>query len=76
METLLDQDNILNVTLLEPKLKHPTIFVRFDELISGESLTLLNDHDPKPLYYELVAERGEIFTWEYNILNRGRNYGK
>ena len=65
METLLDQDNILNVTLLEPKLKHPTIFVRFDELISGESLTLLNDHDPKPLYYELAAERGEIFTWEY-----------
>ena len=65
METLLDQENILNVTLLEPKLKHPTIFVRFDELISGESLTLLNDHDPKPLYYELAAERGEIFTWEY-----------
>jgi len=65
METLLVQDNILNVTLLEPKLKHPTIFVRFDELISGESLTLLNDHDPKPLYYELAAERGEIFTWEY-----------
>ena len=65
METLLEQDNILNVTLLEPKLKHPTIFVRFDELISGESLTLLNDHDPKPLYYELAAERGEIFTWQY-----------
>src|SRR5665213_187624 len=65
METLLEQDNILNVTLLEPKLKHPTIFVRFDELISGESLTLLNDHDPKPLYYELAAERGEIFTWKY-----------
>ncbi len=63
METL--EENILNVTLIEPKLKHPTIFVRFDELVSGESLTLHNDHDPKPLYYELMAERGDIFTWEY-----------
>jgi len=65
METTLDNENILNVTLLEPRLKHPTIFVRFDELISGESLILHNDHDPKPLYYELSAERGEIFTWQY-----------
>jgi regulator of cell morphogenesis and NO signaling len=30
MET--QQENILNVTLLEPKLKHPTIFKKFDEL--------------------------------------------
>ena len=65
METTLENENILNVTLLEPKLKHPTIFVRFDELISGESLILHNDHDPKPLFYELSAERGDIFTWEY-----------
>ena len=65
MNTLLEEENILNVTLIEPKLKHPTIFVKFDELISGESLTLHNDHDPKPLYYELLAERGNIFTWKY-----------
>lgn len=65
METLLEQENILNVTLIEPRLKHPTIFERFDELDSGEKLTLHNDHDPKPLYYELSAERGDIFTWEY-----------
>lgn len=58
-------DNILNVTLLEPKLKHPTIFNRFDELNEGESLTIHNDHDPKPLYYQLLGERGNIFTWEY-----------
>jgi regulator of cell morphogenesis and NO signaling len=58
-------DNILNVTLLEPRQKHPTIFVRFDELAEGESLTIHNDHDPKPLYYQLLGERGNIFTWEY-----------
>ena len=59
------KENILNVTLLEPKQKHPTIFVRFDELEEGESLTIHNDHDPKPLYYQLLAERGNIFNWEY-----------
>jgi regulator of cell morphogenesis and NO signaling len=59
------KENILNVTEIEPKLKHPTIFVRFDELKAGESLTIHNDHDPKPLYYQLLGERGNIFTWEY-----------
>lgn len=63
METTLD--NILNVTLLEPRQKHPTIFLRFDELKEGESLIIHNDHDPKPLYYQLIGERGNIFTWEY-----------
>ncbi|MCJ7756822.1 MAG: iron-sulfur cluster repair di-iron protein [Gillisia sp.] len=58
-------ENILNVSVLPPQLKHPTIFVRFDELVAGESLTIHNDHDPKPLYYQLLGERGNIFTWEY-----------
>jgi regulator of cell morphogenesis and NO signaling len=65
MDTALGNDNILNVTLLEPRLKHSTIFERFDELISGESLILHNDHDPKPLFYQLSAQRGDIFSWEY-----------
>jgi regulator of cell morphogenesis and NO signaling len=63
METL--TENVLDVTILEPKHKHPTIFARFDELAEGESLTIHNDHDPKPLYYQLMGERGNIFTWEY-----------
>lgn len=68
------KENILNVTLLEPKQKHPTIFVRFDELSEGESLTLHNDHDPKPLYYQLLGERGNIFEWEY--LEQGPEWWK
>lgn len=55
----------LNVTLLPPKLKHPTIFERFDMLQAGEAFVILNDHDPKPLYYQLIAERGNIFSWTY-----------
>lgn len=61
----MDNQNILNVTVLEPRFKHATVFARFDDLKSGESLTLHNDHNPKPLYYQLVSEKGDIFTWEY-----------
>ena len=68
------KENILNVTLLEPRQKHPTIFVRFDELKEGQSLTIHNDHDPKPLYYQLIAERGNVFNWQY--LTQGPEWWK
>lgn len=61
METL----EILNVTLIEPKFKHPKIFEKFDSLSSGDGFIIDNDHDPKPLYYQLIGERGNVFTWEY-----------
>ncbi len=60
------EELVLNICLLGPKEKHPTIFREFDLLQGGESLTIHNDHDPKPLYYQLLAERGNVFAWEYN----------
>lgn len=64
---ILEQPEIfeLNVTLIQPRMKHPTIFQHFDELQPGEGFRILNDHDPKPLYYQLIGERGNIFTWTY-----------
>jgi regulator of cell morphogenesis and NO signaling len=55
----------IDVTVLEPRMKHPTIFKKFDELSAGNSFVIFNDHDPKPLYYQLLGERGNIFSWEY-----------
>lgn len=63
MQTI--EENILIVSELEPRLKHPTIFNRFDGMPEGKSLTIHNDHDPKPLYYQLLGERGNTFIWEY-----------
>lgn len=63
METL--QTHFIDVTLIEPKLKHPTIFQVFDSLAGGESLIIHNDHDSKPVYYQLLEERGDIFNWKY-----------
>ncbi len=59
------KDNVINVPAIEPRLKHPTIFEVFDKLGSGESLVIHNDHDPKPVYYQLLGERGDVFTWQY-----------
>lgn len=61
METMIT----LNVTALEPRLKHPAIFEIYDGLKPGEAFVIDNDHDPKPLYYQLLAERGQNFTWDY-----------
>lgn len=56
---------VVDVPSLEPRLKHPTIFKTFDSLKAGESMIIHNDHDPKPVYYQLQSERGDVFTWEY-----------
>ncbi len=55
----------LDVTKIEPRLKHPSIFEKFDALADGQSFVIHNDHDPVPLYYQMIAERGQIFEWEY-----------
>ncbi|MEO7088098.1 MAG: iron-sulfur cluster repair di-iron protein [Bacteroidia bacterium] len=55
----------LDVTKIEPRLKHPSIFNKFDALSGGQAFILHNDHDPVPLYYQMIAERGQTFEWEY-----------
>lgn len=58
-------ENVLNATKLPPAIKHATILDTFDNLKEGASFILQNDHDPKPLQYQLAATKGEIFTWKY-----------
>lgn len=53
----------LDVRTLPPRERHPLIFARLDSLSLGEALLLVNDHDPKPLRYQLMAERPEQFAW-------------
>lgn len=42
---------VINVPDFPPREKHPTIFNGFDGLTSGESMMIVNDHDPRPLLY-------------------------
>jgi uncharacterized protein (DUF2249 family) len=41
------------------------VFQAFEELKPGEAFIFTNDHDPKPLYYQIEAESKEPFTWDY-----------
>src|SRR3569833_473988 len=62
---IMNSITVLDVTKIEPRLKHPTIFEYFDLLSYGEGFVIHIDHDPKPLYYQLLGERGICFTWNY-----------
>ncbi|MFC4405932.1 DUF2249 domain-containing protein [Haloarchaeobius iranensis] len=49
-------ENQIDVRDLPPQQRHPEIHDAFEALEPGEALTLVNDHDPKPLFYEFQAE--------------------
>lgn len=57
--------NSFDVRPYPPAQRHDMVFDAFDELNSGEAFVFINDHDPKPLYYQMEAESDEEFTWEY-----------
>jgi uncharacterized protein (DUF2249 family) len=54
----------LDVRPLVPRERHPLIFQTFDNLSEGDAFILVNDHEPKPLYYQFLHERQDQFTWE------------
>lgn len=55
----------IDVTKIVPNKKHPAIFEAFDAISAGDSVIIYNDHDPKPVYYQLIGTRGHCFTWSY-----------
>jgi uncharacterized protein (DUF2249 family) len=59
------EPQIVDVRAIPPAKRHPLIFSTFEALAPGESFVLVNDHDPKPLYYQFHFERDGQFTWDY-----------
>jgi uncharacterized protein (DUF2249 family) len=61
-----DGDDVeLDVRRLIPARRHEQIFAVYGELVAGTAFVLVNDHDPKPLYYQFAAEHPGEFTWDY-----------
>ncbi|MBN9545724.1 MAG: DUF2249 domain-containing protein [Alphaproteobacteria bacterium] len=56
---------IIDVRSLVPAQRHAKIFNLVDALKPGASFILVNDHDPKPLYYQLEAEHPGQLSWIY-----------
>ena len=45
--------------------RHPKIFEAWENLNSGETLQIINDHDPRPLHYQFDGEYKDSYNWEY-----------
>ncbi len=45
--------------------RHQKIFETYDGLAVDDKFVLVNDHDPKPLYYQFDAEHNGEFSWRY-----------
>jgi uncharacterized protein (DUF2249 family) len=68
MTDLAQSDNnqpLVDVRNIEPRQRHPLIFSTFDGLTAGQAMILVNDHEPRPLYYQFLHERAGQFEWTY-----------
>ena len=61
----------LDLRDVPPADRHPKIHDAFESLESGETLELVNDHEPKPLFYEMQAEVDEFDADGYDVERRG-----
>jgi uncharacterized protein (DUF2249 family) len=55
----------IDVRHVPPRERHPLIFSTFRDLAPSTAMELVNDHDPKPLYYQMQAEQPGQFAWDY-----------
>lgn len=59
------EDRPLDVRSVIARERHTLIFETFTSLRPGEAFVLINDHDPRPLYYQFQAEHTGQFSWNY-----------
>ena len=55
----------IDVRIVPPGQRHPRICAMANALEGGAAFTIINDHDPKPLHYQLQAEYPGQFSWTY-----------
>ena len=55
----------IDVQTIVPAERHSFIFKNFDSLDEGQSLIVVNDHDPRPLLRQFQEKRPEQFRDEY-----------
>jgi uncharacterized protein (DUF2249 family)/quercetin dioxygenase-like cupin family protein len=58
-------DHEVDVRTLRKPDKHPAIFQAYAAIGAGESLVLVNDHDPRHLRDEFEIEYPGGYSWEY-----------
>jgi uncharacterized protein (DUF2249 family) len=64
-------ERTLDLRDVPPSERHPKIHDAFADLDAGEALTLVNDHEPTPLFYEFRAEVDGFDADGYEVERRG-----
>jgi len=64
-------EQTLDLRDVPPPERHGKIFDAFEDVESGEALTLINDHEPRPLYYEMDAEVDAFDAEGYSVEQQG-----
>ena len=55
----------LDAQSIPPHVRHATIFNTFGQLAVGQTLELVNNHDPRPLYFQFQNFVPGQFDWNY-----------
>lgn len=63
------EEQVIDVRQIPGPQRHPFIFSTFDGLAVGQSLIIVNDHDPIPLNRQMDSMRAGQAKWTY--INRG-----
>ncbi|MFB6150251.1 MAG: DUF2249 domain-containing protein [Haloarculaceae archaeon] len=64
-------ETTLDLRDVPPPERHPKIHDAFEDLDPGQTLRIVNDHDPKPLFYEFRAEVDAFDAENYAVERRG-----
>jgi uncharacterized protein (DUF2249 family) len=57
--------SVIDVRTIVPFERHALIFGRLDALDAGQSLQIVDDHDPVPLHMQLEGRAPGQFQWTY-----------
>ncbi len=61
--TLTPPVDVLDLRTIVPRERHALIFRSFDALATGQSLQLVNDHNPQPLRFQFEDRAFGQFEW-------------
>lgn len=64
------RDTTLDVRGIPPAERHPRIHDVFADFERRESLTLINDHEPRPLFFQMRPEVDEFDADRYTLDHR------
>lgn len=55
----------IDLRQVAPPARHSLIFSTFAALLPGQTLELINDHDPQPLNEQFQIRSPGLFSWSY-----------